>query len=115
MLRKNKTDPESRAFWEYVERTARRVQDQWPDWKLDLVGVRRRRNMTIRLFFDGQDPACLKLAERLVTETDAEIVHSDGMQPTLWLNGVVYYGLESIEEALRDAGVPLSGWSSTSA
>jgi hypothetical protein len=117
VLSKNKADPQSRAFWEHVERTARRVAEEWPQWKLDLVGVERRRrgNMRMRLFFDGQDSRCLKLAERLVAETEAEIVHSDGMRPTLWLNGVVYYGLEDIEAALHEAGVPLSGWSSTSA
>lgn len=63
-----------------------------------------RGNMRMRLFFDGEDSRCLKLAERLVTETEAEIVHSNGMQPTLLLDGAIYYGLESIEQALREAG-----------
>jgi hypothetical protein len=56
--------------------------------------------MKIIFLFNGTDPDCLKLAQRLVEQTEAEVRHSDGMQPTLWLDGAIYYGLERIEEVL---------------
>lgn len=61
--------------------------------------------MTIRFFFNGKDERCLKFAERLVQETEAEIVHSDGMPPMLWMKGVLYHGMDRIQEVLQEAGV----------
>ena len=54
--------------------------------------------MRIRFFFDGKDSRGMALAKRLVEETEAEVVHSEGMAPTLWVEGCCYYGLERIEE-----------------
>lgn len=33
ILRKNKSTPENREFWEFVERTARDVEQNFPQWK----------------------------------------------------------------------------------
>lgn len=61
--------------------------------------------MRISFWFNGTDEECLKLAARLVKETEAEVIHSRGMQPTMGLDGVVHYGLEDIKAALKKVGV----------
>lgn len=58
----------------------------------------------LKLFCAPDDREAQALAATLVQTTDAEIVQSPGIQPTLWMAGRVYYGLARVQAALDEAG-----------
>lgn len=61
----------------------------------------------LRFFCAPDDQRAQALAAMLAQETDAEIVQSPRLQPTLWVDGRIYYGLERVQKVLAEVG---SAW-----
>ncbi len=47
---------EGKAFWDFLDENARRVDETWPEWMLDSQGKRWRKEYEVRRGEEGDIP-----------------------------------------------------------
>lgn len=103
MLKRNTDDPEARAYWEFVDKTAAEVAT-WPAWKR---GIDMNRD-TILLGDNSADTAAVEqlLKQRdiaYVKVTEATIGFPKPLHPcpTLFVREKTFQGLRAIKDAIN--------------